>query len=108
MLGHLAPGDSTQAAAPNLLDVVAVHEHDVVPVGPVDVQVDLTDVWRCSFGSGLQFLPQEHTDHLGIIAIGQLVEPRVQTRHGEPALSCHAAHKWNKLPTEVTSAPNPG
>lgn len=34
------------------LDIVAVHEHDVVPVGPVHVQVDLPDVRRESSGSG--------------------------------------------------------
>lgn len=38
------------------LDVVAVHEHDVVPVGPIHVQVDLSDVGGESSGSGLQFL----------------------------------------------------
>lgn len=41
---------------PNSLDVVAVHEHDVVPVGAVHVQVDLADVGGQSSGSGLQFL----------------------------------------------------
>lgn len=34
------------------LDIVAVHEHDVVPVGPVHVQVDLPDVRRQSSGPG--------------------------------------------------------
>lgn len=50
-----SPGASRQER-PDLLDVVAVHEHDVVPVGPVDVQVDLTDVRRRSPGPGLQLL----------------------------------------------------
>ena len=36
-----------------LLDVVAVHEHDVVPVGAVHVQVDLTDVGRQPSSSDL-------------------------------------------------------
>ena len=36
---------------------------------------------------------------------GQIVELRVQTRHGEAAFSCYAAHKWNKLPAELKSAP---
>lgn len=40
----------------NSLDVVAVHEHDVVPVGAIHVQVDLPDVGGESSGSGLQFL----------------------------------------------------
>lgn len=35
------------------LDIVAMHEHDVVPVGAVHVQVDLTDVGGESSGSGL-------------------------------------------------------
>lgn len=38
------------------LDVIAVHEHDVVPVGSIHVQVDLSDVGGESSGSGLQFL----------------------------------------------------
>ena len=29
---------------------------------------------------------------------GQIVEPRVQTKHGEAAFSCYAAQNWNKLP----------
>ena len=37
---------------------------------------------------------------------GQLVEPRVQSKHGEAAFSCSAAQKWNKLPVELRSAPN--
>lgn len=40
----------------NSLDVVAVHEHDVVPVSAIYVQVDLPDVRGESSGSGLQFL----------------------------------------------------
>lgn len=36
---------------------------------------------------------------------GQIVEPRVQTRHGEAAFSYYAAHNWNKLPAELKSAP---
>jgi len=38
------------------LDVVAVHEHDVVPVGSVHIQIDLSDVRGQSSGSGLQLL----------------------------------------------------
>lgn len=33
-----------------------MHEHDVVPVGSVHIQVDLPDVGGYSSGSGLQFL----------------------------------------------------
>ena len=29
---------------------------------------------------------------------GQIVEPRVQTKHGEAAFSRYAAQNWNKLP----------
>ncbi|KAK0136877.1 hypothetical protein N1851_026960 [Merluccius polli] len=36
---------------------------------------------------------------------GQIVEPRVQTKHGEAAFSCYAAQNWNKLPAELKSAP---
>ncbi len=36
---------------------------------------------------------------------GQIVEHRAQTRHGEAAFSCYAAHTWNKLPAELKSAP---
>lgn len=36
---------------------------------------------------------------------GQVVEPRVQTKHGEAAISCYAAHKWSKLPIDATSGP---
>lgn len=35
------------------LDIVAMHEHDVVPVGAVHIQVDLSDVGGESSGSGL-------------------------------------------------------
>ncbi|KAK0133338.1 RNA-directed DNA polymerase from mobile element jockey [Merluccius polli] len=35
---------------------------------------------------------------------GQIVKPRVQTKHGE-AFSCYAAQNWNKLPAELKSAP---
>lgn len=47
------------------LDVVAVHEHDVIPVGAVHIQVYLPDVRGESSGSGLKFLhktqePQEN------------------------------------------------
>lgn len=38
------------------LDIIAMHEHDVVPVGSVHIQVDLPDVGGYSSGSGLQFL----------------------------------------------------
>lgn len=38
------------------LDVVAVPEHDVVPVGAIHVHVDLPDVRGESSGSGLQLL----------------------------------------------------
>ncbi|KAK0146594.1 hypothetical protein N1851_014100 [Merluccius polli] len=34
---------------------------------------------------------------------GQIVEPRVQTKHGEAAFSCYAAQNWNKLPAETIS-----
>jgi len=37
---------------------------------------------------------------------GQLVQSRVQTKHGEPAFSCYAANKWNKLPVEIKLSPN--
>jgi len=37
---------------------------------------------------------------------GQLVQSRVQTKHGEAALSCYAANKWNKLPVEIKLSPN--
>ena len=37
---------------------------------------------------------------------GQLVELRVQTKHGEAALSCYAAFNWNKLPEDLRCAPN--
>ena len=36
---------------------------------------------------------------------GQIVEPRVQTKHGEAAFSRYAAQNWNKLPAELKSAP---
>ena len=32
---------------------------------------------------------------------GQLVQSRVQTKHGEAAFSCYTANKWNKLPVEM-------
>ena len=32
---------------------------------------------------------------------GQIVEPRVQTKHGEAAFSRYAAQNWNKLPAEL-------
>ena len=37
---------------------------------------------------------------------GQLVQSRVQTKHGEAAFSCYAANKWNKLPVELKLSPN--
>ena len=37
---------------------------------------------------------------------GQLVQSRVQTKHGEEAFSCHAANKWNKLPVEIKLSPS--
>ncbi|KAK0141171.1 hypothetical protein N1851_021853 [Merluccius polli] len=37
--------------------------------------------------------------------LGQIVKPRVQTKHGEAAFSCYAAQNWNKLPAELKSAP---
>ncbi|KAK0147374.1 V-set and immunoglobulin domain-containing protein 10-like [Merluccius polli] len=37
--------------------------------------------------------------------LGQIVKPRVQTKHGEAAFSCYAAQHWNKLPAELKSAP---
>ena len=37
---------------------------------------------------------------------GQLVEPRVQTKHGEAEFSSYAAHNWNKLPVDIRCAPN--
>ena len=37
---------------------------------------------------------------------GQLVQSRVQTKHGEAAFSCYAANKWNKLPVEIKLSPN--
>ena len=37
---------------------------------------------------------------------GQLVQPRVQTKHGEAAFSCYAANKWSKLPVEIKLSPN--
>ena len=36
---------------------------------------------------------------------GQIVEPRVQAKHGEAAFSFYAAQNWNKLPAELKSAP---
>lgn len=32
---------------------------------------------------------------------GPFVEPKFQSKHGEAAPSCYAAHKWNKLLMEV-------
>jgi len=37
---------------------------------------------------------------------GQLVQSRVQTKHGEATFSCYAANKWNKLPVEIKLSPN--
>ena len=37
---------------------------------------------------------------------GQLVQSRVQTKHGEAAFSSYAANKWNKLPAEIKLSPN--
>ena len=35
-----------------------------------------------------------------------LVIPTVRTKHGEAALSCHAAQLWNQLSDDIIGAPN--
>ena len=35
----------------------------------------------------------------------QIVEPRVQTKHGEATFSGYAAQNWKKLAAELKSAP---
>ena len=68
-------------------------------------------VYKSLNGLGPMYMTELLTEYTPSRALrssdsGQLVEPRVQSKHGEAAFSCSAAQKWNKLPVELRSAPN--
>lgn len=76
------------------LDIVASHEHDVVPVSPVHVQVDLPDVGRQPSGSGLQFL--EKADLCFSIHVQLCVSTESNSHH-------HLVPEWETTCTTVHS-----
>ena len=81
---------------------------------PVSYRIDfkvLLLVYKSLNGLGPEYMNEMLTEYKPSRALrstdsGQIVEPRVQTKHGEAAFSCYAAHRWNKLPTDLKSAPN--
>ncbi|KAK0137496.1 hypothetical protein N1851_026296 [Merluccius polli] len=67
-------------------------------------------VYKSLNGSGPEYMSDILVEYKPSRALrstdsGQIVEPRVQTKHGEAAFSCYAAQNWNKLPAELKSAP---
>ncbi|KAK0136078.1 Transmembrane protein 81 [Merluccius polli] len=80
---------------------------------PVSYRIDfkvLLLVYKSLNGSGPEYMNDILVEYKPSRALrstdsGQIVKPRVQTKHGEAAFSCYAAQNWNKLPDELKSAP---
>ncbi|KAK0130546.1 hypothetical protein N1851_035223 [Merluccius polli] len=80
---------------------------------PVSYRIDfkvLLLVYKSLNGLGPEYMSDILVEYKPCRALrstdsGQIVKPRVQTKHGEAAFSCYAAQHWNKLPAELKSAP---
>ncbi|KAK0150927.1 hypothetical protein N1851_007965 [Merluccius polli] len=97
-----------QNAAARVLTRTKRSEH-ITPVLKIDVKVLLL-VYKSLNVSGPEYMSDILVEYKPSRALrstdsGQIVEPRVQTKHGEAAFSCYAAQNWNKLPAELKSAP---